>query len=337
MKTQPLTQKSFVSYALAGLASGICAPLTLLGLVQITSYSSGFRGLGGFSDALVTAALLMLAVMPIAIIYIFIVLKLRKEKPALPIALLGGAGVYTIFVLLRAASIDTGLMVFLCGGISAVWTVGAGVAMTIARPRWAAYLIVLAGIVLSYITAPMLAVPISDAAGKRIDQIQAGNLRHSLDFFTIYAAPNLTTGPRLAGDSYAAVEFSVKSSFIIRESEVIDGDDATIAPPYKCALRALTGVMTGRESLTALMKAADDTPVCHKIGLTADNKPVYQQQSSSTDENIFYYYTRKGNTHIVVSVPLGIVVDASRNVNQEVIDIINSLQPFEASKVADPL
>jgi hypothetical protein len=320
-------------YAVAGGIAGAGAVILVQLFAAITAQSSGFSGLSGLGDALLVAALLRVAVLPFAAILAFVALRLTKEKPALPAALIIAAGAYFVFELLRAASLDAVALVALACVITALWAVGVGLIAAAARSRLVMYGVALGTIIVAVVGAPYVAEPIADAAGARIAGERESDRREQASQFTAYVTPTRASGPRLtSGDG--GIEFTATPFIVVREGEVLEGQEVSIAPPHACNVNVLNDVLEGIKTSYELYKPEQtaNTPVatCFKIGRTKDNLPIYQQQADTTNGD-FYYYTRKGNTHIVLKVPLGYAVDPGVDINKEIISIVDALQPYSGT------
>ena len=218
---------------------------------------------------------------------------------------------------------------FLCANI--VWLNKRMSSLRAITRRWLQVLgLAVLGVVI--ITAGMLAI---NAARNGEFPFFGDAQRAGLEQFTLYAPPG--SQPRLTQSSIPAIEFTATPQVTVRESQVLKGQEANVAPPYNCNIALLNKVMRGsaaERSLHDFDHASDSIPNCSKVGFTKDKKPVYQQHGSS-DSTEVYYYTRIDRTHIVLVVPLAYVADPAQDPIAEVIGVADSLQPFDSAKVQD--
>lgn len=151
--------------------------------------------------------------------------------------------------------------------------------------------------------------------------------------FTLYAPQG--SQPVFSRTDKTAISITAQSDITLYESRVLAGQETTIAPPYACDFKLLQQYMRGKSDKQATIEppyAEADAPGCGKVGYTKDDKPLYQQYIASGDREV-YYYTRLGVTHVVVVIPLDVAADPNRSALQEVLAVVNSLQPVGSDTV----
>lgn len=339
MKT-PWTPWPIRTLHLFGVGSlGAFATLIVIQVIGDIFASAGdFSGFGGFGQVLIIAEALRWAVIPIAFVLCYLLLRGFGERQySLNVSFMACVGIYVVFEICRIFGLTTPGIYFLLAFSGGAWCVFCGFivrAITAQSTRIGVAAITMSILVL---TPPIVVEPIAAWESRRVETRLTKLFRESVAF-TPYVSPEPAIRAIIQeGDGGTAiVAFMADPYTYVFEGEVMSGQDKTVQPPALCNLRQLYQAMDNLGSWQAVLGIErPGTSTCEVIATTPKGRIIYGEKPAGEGERT--YYVRLEETNIVLRYARSHVDELGADFPAYISSLVDSLEPVtvESLPVAD--
>ena len=316
-------------------ALGAFATLIVIQVISDIFASVGdFSGFGGFGQALVIVEVLRWAVVPIALLLSFLLLRGFNERHySLNVAFMTCVGIYVIFEICRIFGLTTPGIYFLLAFSGGAWCAFCGFVLR-AIPSQSTRIGVAAIVMAVLVLTPQIIIePIASWEDRRIEARLTNLLREGVAF-TPYAPPKSTIEPIIQqGDGgMAVVAFKPDQFTYAFESEAWKDQEKTVKPPERCNLKQLYQAMDNLGSWEQVLGIERPGMLeCEVITKTAKGRVVYGEKPAGEGERT--YYVRIDNTNIILRYARAHVDQYGADFPAYIGGIVDSLQPLAVDKL----